>query len=887
MLPIYTANDSSASPRYPIMPPARLKAGCAPSPLSAAQMELASANAYDERPSKAMKVGKVKQSFSAACKASVGILAIGIASAAWAQEPAPKALDMRAPAASADDIVVTARRDAERLQDVPVSVQVLTGDRLAKLAITSTEEISKLTPGLTLSAGSSNNSITLRGVTWKPGSGTPATPIYLNEAPFDPGTTIQSLFDIGQIEVLRGPQGTSRGAPSISGAITITTRKPDLNEFGGYVRGQYGEGDHIVANGAVNVPIVKGALAVRFAANYEKSDGDRVRSVNSLVEPYFRDRTYRGTVLFEPNDDISISAMIQRREELRRFYTQVVGNGSPGVPALGIPAGFNGPPLGVNDRRSVQDLPGVVKGTTDLITINASWRVFGHKLSYNFGSQDGPKGSFDLAANDPLNVLPGFEPYGRTDRGIRGGYFRTNEIRISSEPDPDRPFDYDIGWFAKHSDGALGVNSQVYYLPRTLGGAFGPIGTPPGTFRTPDRRYVLVAETLVSLPQKFDSFYGNVRFHLSENTELAGGLAIVRDRRTALLDVRTLPTLAVAAPLSALQGAPCSAVGLIPSNYTGFCDVQIPAGVGNSLQVYDNKDTDALYNFSFSYKFSDAVLVYATTGSSFRTGLPAIGNDGLPPAVANPEPEKARSYEVGVKTTLARGFTANLSLYQLDYKGQLTTFEGIPYFNSISGAVANTSLAFYRNVDSRVRGLEIELTAQPIDNLMLGANIAYAKIKSRGGIVPVPNGPPITAANPINTGPIPSGRTLNQTPPLQVTVNGSYDLPVNDTFAGYFRFNASYVGKNPNFGNFPDAAGNFRKAPAFTIVDLFAGVTGGDGAWDLGIYAKNVFDKNVELGRVATPNIVYAPHGPGGYDAIRTNLPREVGVSLRYAFGSR
>lgn len=62
-----------------------------------------------------------------------------------------------------------------------------------------------------------NTEVTLRGVTWRPGSGTAATPIYINEVPFDPGNTIVSLFDIGQIEVLRGPQGTSRGAPSISG----------------------------------------------------------------------------------------------------------------------------------------------------------------------------------------------------------------------------------------------------------------------------------------------------------------------------------------------------------------------------------------------------------------------------------------------------------------------------------------------------------------------------------------------------------------------------------------------------------------------------------------------------------------------------------------------
>ena len=119
------------------------------------------------------------------------------------------------------EIIVTARRSDERLQDVPVSVQAISGDTLAKLAINSAEEVSKLAPGLTLENRGASTQVVLRGVTWQPGSGTPATPIYWNEIPFDPGDTIQSLFDVGQIEVLRGPQGTSRGAPSISGAVTI------------------------------------------------------------------------------------------------------------------------------------------------------------------------------------------------------------------------------------------------------------------------------------------------------------------------------------------------------------------------------------------------------------------------------------------------------------------------------------------------------------------------------------------------------------------------------------------------------------------------------------------------------------------------------------------
>ena len=104
-------------------------------------------------------------------------------------------------ASAADDgaIIVTARRSDEKLQNVPESVQAISGNQLQKLAITSADELSKLAPGLTLVNNGASTLIILRGVTWKPGSGTPATPLYFNEVPFDPGQTVVSLFDIGQI----------------------------------------------------------------------------------------------------------------------------------------------------------------------------------------------------------------------------------------------------------------------------------------------------------------------------------------------------------------------------------------------------------------------------------------------------------------------------------------------------------------------------------------------------------------------------------------------------------------------------------------------------------------------------------------------------------------
>jgi iron complex outermembrane receptor protein len=822
-------------------------------------------------------------------------------------------------------IIVTARRADEKLQDVPVSVQAISGSQLQKLSITSADELSKLAPGLTLVNSGPSTAIILRGVAWKPGSGTPATPLYFNEAPFDPGNTVVSLFDIGQIEVLRGPQGTSRGAPSISGAITVSTKKPDLTEFGGFVQGLYGSANHWDVQAGINAPIIKDVLAIRLATNIENSEGDRIYSVHSTIKPRLDDRSYRATMLFKPVDTLSIQAMYQRRTTEKLRYDQVVGTGSPGAarsatfPLGGldaIPANFNGPALTLAQRASVEDVANTAHEKVDLLSVNVKWEVLGHQLSYNYGRQWNRGSSF--SARDPLNMLPGFEPTGVVPVPV-GSKFTTQELRLSSTPNPDRPFDYDIGWFSKHSSGSTGQN-LLQYLP----GAFGAPNAQPGAVAL-NPKYVLPVALSFPIGQMFDSFYGNIRFHIDENTELAGGLAIVRDRAPVGSNTVTGAATASAGLFQALKfgfitpGSPLlgvhTAVGKpLPSTcedveaifkligkpqgfytsttYAGVCDVPVPAGSGNSSFSTNPKYTAALYNFSLSHKFSEDVMVYATTGSSYRSGLPALGSVGLSDALLVPKPETAKSYELGIKTSFGRGLHINASVFQIDYKDQLTQFQNVTYWNQVSLKADLTSLAFYRNVNSRVRGFEIEVAAQPTDNLSLGANISYSQIKSQGGLVPANPGDcagavAVSGTNLINQCASAKGQILNQSAPFSATVNGSYTVPLG-SFEGYFRFNLSYQGKNPNFGNF-STAGVFKSVPSYAILDLFAGVAGERGVWDLGFFAKNVFDKQVELGRVTPKNDIYSPFAAaaGGYDQVRTSTPREIGVTLRYAFGSR
>ncbi|WP_162527208.1 TonB-dependent receptor [Sphingomonas solaris] len=834
-----------------------------------------------------------RRSIQAACLASAAS-ALSLPSAVWAQDVvAPNAAAASA-ATSAQaqravdeagfgEIVVTARREAENLQNVPVSVQVVSGDAIQKLAITSPTELTKLAAGLKLNIDRpSDPVIVLRGVRWAAGSGTPAIPVYVNEIPFDPAQSLQSLYDIGQIEVLRGPQGTTRGAPSISGAITITTHRPDLNKIGGYVRGLYGSGGHRSIEGAVNIPVIEDKLAIRVAGNLERSDVNRVHSVNSTIDPRYLSKNLRVTARFEPTDTLSFTGMYQLRRQTTRYFNQVSGSGSPGFAALGIPANFNGPALTIGDRKSVQDFPNYVAGNVDLVTANASWDVLGQRLSYNFGRQIN-RSHADRNGQDFANVLPGFEPYQVSGPANGIPKFSIHELRLSSIRGEIPLFDYDVGYFLKRSGSILAVSSPVFQQ-----GAFGAPGTLPGVVRSPVSRYILNADTAIGIGQRTESFYGNLQVHLGERTELSAGVRRIKDRVPVTLDVVTGAAAVVASPLSALGGLPCAGIpgvfvtGLVNSTYPGFCDFNIPAGIGNTSSAFNPTYKKTIYNISLSHKFTDDILVYATTGSSFRSGLPAIANDGLPSNRLIPRPETAKSYEIGVKTTVNRALRINADIFQINYKDQLTQFEGVPYFNTVSGNISSTSLAFYSNVDSRVRGVEVEIYAKPIRNLSISTNLSYAKIKSRGGEVPC-NDPsrPITAANPINVCPSIKGQTLNSAPPFQITVNGEYLQPLGSV-DGYFRFTLNGQDRNPNYGT------SVRSTKGYALLDLFAGVASNEAGWELGVYSKNVFNKDTELTARPILNSLYAPFAaPTGYDLVNRTLPRELGVTLRYTFGSR
>ncbi len=196
----------------------------------------------------------------------------------FAQAAAPAA-----PAAEPKDqggvevITVTARRKEENIQDIPIAVSAFSADDLATSNIDDVADVQFNVPNLKYSktnfSGAGN--IAIRGVGNLATSGTSenGTGIHINDAPF-PGSRIfeTEFYDVGSVQVLRGPQGTLFGRSSPGGALNIYTKKPVLEEWGGYLAGEYGDYNHGKIRAALNVPLGE-HFAARFAGYYFNRGG--------------------------------------------------------------------------------------------------------------------------------------------------------------------------------------------------------------------------------------------------------------------------------------------------------------------------------------------------------------------------------------------------------------------------------------------------------------------------------------------------------------------------------------------------------------------------------------------------------------------------------------
>ncbi len=693
------------------------------------------------------------------------------ATPALAQDAAPEA----EPAAS-DEIVVTARRREESLQDTPVAISAFSAETLQERQITQTQDLERITPSLQfkpagqLSGNSASSVVFIRGVGQVDPTAAvdPGVGVYLDEVYL--GRAVGGAIDFGDIagvEVLRGPQGTLFGRNTIGGAILVRTQQPKLGEFSGRARVRGGSENLIEGFGVVNVPLGTTAAA-RFSGGFRKRDGYVIRVVDGLDLGNENRFSLAASLLWEPSSDFDLF--------LRADYSKQDENGAPftfagineqapvaaiasvaaGCPGATIPFAplvpgdprFGAPnvPM-VNDIRCANDLqargPYVNGGTAPVESNSEVWGI-------------GATANIRLTDVASVKLITSYRE--TESRGIRDGdntpllLITTDVAAQSAQFSQEVQLQLDFG----------SVNAIVggyYFNEVTDERATVPLAFPPSP--------PVIGSLLAGGPGSRDlqlsrlktdsvAAFGELAWNVTDALEISGGLRYTSDRKhyrgtvlnlfpATLPDPNPLPTLATSQ--------------------------------GGTLFIFNRpfmQDFSALTgSASIQYRWNDAISTYASYAKSFKSGgyntrYNAAPAGNLPVPFAE---ESVTSYEIGAKTNIGR-LRLNLAAFQAEYQDiQLIFRQGV------------VPLLFNAG-EARIRGLEAEASLRTSWGLTFDAGISLLddQIKS---ITPVPGATATVTPN----------DDLPFTPDVQANFGIAYAIPLGGDMTLTPRVDGSYQSK--------------------------------------------------------------------------------------------
>ncbi|WP_446655449.1 TonB-dependent receptor [Blastomonas sp.] len=542
---------------------------------------------------------------------AIGVMALMLCQPALAQEQASTTEDAAADEqpGGAAEIIVTAQRRNQNLQDVPVTVTVFNAEEIQRARILQIGDVVNRTVGLSFDAfPASQPRLSIRGITSndrgaasEPSSGVFLDEIYIGRPPaiaFD-------AFDLERIEVLKGPQGTLFGRNVVGGAINVIARKPDIDSLEGAGEISIGNFERRDVAGYVNAPIANNTGAIRFSGAYRSRDGF---TRNALLGQDVDDQeTLSGRLQFygEPTERFRFLFTVDG--------TKARGTG-PGNRVLELDPNGAGPYTPNQDRRFTYgstvgfqntDTYGIrAELSYDLsigtLTFLGSYRNLDYALGYDF---DG---------GNPDPASPGFNEIDIYGENREQAELSSQELRLTSLSGSP------VSW-------VLGV--YHYYQEVDRSDLLALSGIAPITLNeTYNQR-----STLDSV-----AIFGDVTIPLTDSLSILGGVRYTRDNKA--YDVDNLDSF-------------------VPLRGDEFFDTSASA-----------KFDAVTWRGGFTYQISQDHMVYATVSRGFKSGgfqeIPATALEAVQPF----NPEKATQYEIGHKSRFFGGdLIWNNTLFYLDY----------------------------------------------------------------------------------------------------------------------------------------------------------------------------------------------------------------------------
>ena len=684
--------------------------------------------------------------------------------------------------AAVEEIVVTAQKRSENLQDVPVSVTAFNAKALEERGVTNVIGLNNLAPGLRVSSGdaAANPKIFIRGVglsDFNPNSSS-GVGIYVDGVYVgSPLAQMAGFFDIGQIEILRGPQGTLYGRNTNGGAVNITTRRP-TQSFTAEAGAEYATYNAVTLNGAVGGPVIDDVLAVRAAAQYVKDDGhtyNRVTGNDVNATDYW---AIRLSALYTPTPDIEalfqLNRFVNRGDATQPQHraTMAFDPSAAGPDGLCAPAyytsGLCGDLFGYvdldhNDRALDANAEG--KDKIDLFGLSAQvdWDLGAVSLVSVTAWSWAHRNAFENTDSSPFQML-------EINYLARQRQF-TQELRLQSNDDGDDRWNWVVG--AYFMDETV-KDASTQDVLRDLRPLF------------PDGYSLADSVAAFSYPYTQDTrsyaLFGQADYRITDRLIATAGLRYSADEKA--MDYRS----------------------------------QAEGGLFVLLDFEQEKTFSAWSGrLGLRYELSDDVNLYATYNRGFKSGG-FFG--GLATTAEEMEPydnEQLDAFEVGVKSQLFdRRLRLNASAFYYDYQDQQVFAQVLR--NGLTVLVLDNA------ANSEVYGAEVEATARITENFTVDAGLSLLKAEY---------GEYVTLTDDF------SGNTLPQSPKVTFNIAASYSLPLANGSELNATLDAAYSSKI----YFDNSNAERLSQDAVWVVGAQGGWTSPDGKVELGGFVRNLFDE--------------------------------------------
>lgn len=746
------------------------------------------------------------------------------------------------------DIIVTAQKREQKLNDVGMSISALSGDDLVSRGVASVEDLVRVVPGFSATTAQFANPVyTIRGVGFYESSlqSSPAVTVYTDEVPLPyPAMTSHADLDLERVEVLKGPQGLVFGQNSTGGAINFIAARP-TSDFEAGLNTSYERFGLLRMGGFASGPL-SDMLKVRVAARAHS--GGKWQKAYTRRDKLGAKDLLQGRVLldFQPTERLNFVLNVNGwRDKSDPQAYQLIAI-SPNNPAGVKPVVANFP-LPPNNARAAEWVPGA---------------QFRDNSFYQFSLRS----TYDVSDAITLTSVTAYEKFEQDEYRDFGlslvagntdvtGYIESfsQELRLSGETGR-------FNWIIGANYGRDSIFNSIH--GHSEFSSTNPIITPfllnliNGSLiwdGTPYPNGMLFEGGIASVKTKVRTLaaFANVEYKITDALTFQVGARYTDDRRRATHcntgDRGLLDTFEFLAGLL-YRTSPELAIG----DCVTFNTAGVPGPASGTLH-----ENNWSWRTGLNWKINPDALLYANVSRGYKAGsFPTIASAAVSQFFPVTQ-ERLTAYEAGFKVALAdRRIQLNGAAFYYDYVNKQLRGKAVVFpFGNLDRLL---------NIPkSRLWGVEGSILARPVEGLDINLGATYLNSKVTSNFTAIAQDSNAT----FNI----KGNSYPYTPKLSIVADAQYSFPINGNglsafFGGGVTHNSSTTADIANAANFA--------IPAYTLVDVRAGVAGPDDQWRFMLYGKNIFDE------------FYWTNVSHSYDTNTrvTGYPAVYGVSFSYRF---